>query len=419
MKITVSPQWSFVEAVDAAWQAYPGGLQFGAPNRIRVLEQWANVVGRERAVAELQSTLASYSNPDKAATELGLSSYALKKLRRSFAAMPAITPHAPPPKTLTEFLRRLPELEKEPEISLTVHAVPRFAGFLGYSESEIYFELAVPGEAPLRADAVLAPAGPGHPYLVLNLKGGKLDPQALEEAIALTDRCREALRAAFGVLITPRNLAVLSKEGRGIYPLQHFTDRASAALISMLGRPAKIKTPKTEVSAPAGAQLREMLEWVATANTNDEKKKSLEVLASKTFEVHEFLRCKYRNLRTRSSELDIVCEVVGPTTGFLIEYGRYFFVECKNWSAPAGAKEIRDFLGKLRKSRVRLGVYFSRNGITGEQQGTDALREIHSAYDQDGVCVVVISGQELSRLNNLADVLPLIDQKLDALRFDF
>lgn len=103
----------------------------------------------------------------------------------------------------------------------------------------------------------------------------------------------------------------------------------------------------------------------------------------------------------------------------LREYGRYFLVECKNWAAPAGAREIRDFLGKLRKSRVRLGIYFSRNGITGEQHGTDALREIHSAYDQDEICIVVVSEQDLAALQHVQDVLEVVEEKLDAIRFDF
>ncbi|WP_434683543.1 hypothetical protein [Pseudanabaena minima] len=63
MKIIVNPLWSFMEALDAAWKAYSGGQELGTTNRIRVLEQWANVVGCSRAVTELEETLAAYSNP--------------------------------------------------------------------------------------------------------------------------------------------------------------------------------------------------------------------------------------------------------------------------------------------------------------------------------------------------------------------
>src|SRR6266704_1236086 len=94
MRIAVRPEWSFIEAVDAAWDAYRGGREHGVPNRIRVLEQWANVVGRERAQREMEQTLSTYPDLDKASKDLGFSLYALKKLRRSFAQMPEITPYS-------------------------------------------------------------------------------------------------------------------------------------------------------------------------------------------------------------------------------------------------------------------------------------------------------------------------------------
>jgi hypothetical protein len=71
------------------------------------------------------------------------------------------------------------------------------------------------------------------------------------------------------------------------------------------------------------------------------------------------------------------------------ELGRYCLVECKNWSKPAGLSTVRDFLGKLDRCKTRLGIIFSGNGITGVDTGVDALREIHSRFDRDGVYVIV------------------------------
>ena len=64
MKIIVDPRWSFIESLEAAWDAYRGGRQFGTPNRIRVLEQWANVVGCQRAVTELETVIEIYGSPE-------------------------------------------------------------------------------------------------------------------------------------------------------------------------------------------------------------------------------------------------------------------------------------------------------------------------------------------------------------------
>ena len=92
MKIIVNPLWSFMEALEAAWEAYKGGLQFGVPNRIRVLEQWANVVGRSRAVTELEETLAAYKDSEEIRKHLGLSDYTVKRLKKQFKKMPELTP---------------------------------------------------------------------------------------------------------------------------------------------------------------------------------------------------------------------------------------------------------------------------------------------------------------------------------------
>ncbi|MCP4398818.1 MAG: hypothetical protein GY801_16160 [bacterium] len=92
MKIIIDPQWSFINALDAAWDAYPGGRELGVPNRIRVLEQWANVVGCERAISEFETVLKEHRTLGEASEHLGLSLYAIKKLRKRFGEMPAVTP---------------------------------------------------------------------------------------------------------------------------------------------------------------------------------------------------------------------------------------------------------------------------------------------------------------------------------------
>lgn len=92
MKIIIDPKWTFIEALKAAWDAYKGGLEYGVPNRTRVLEQWANVVGRRRAVSELEEALSAYKNSAEVEKYLGLSSYTVRKLRKQFKAMPVVTP---------------------------------------------------------------------------------------------------------------------------------------------------------------------------------------------------------------------------------------------------------------------------------------------------------------------------------------
>ena len=80
---------------------------------------------------------------------------------------------------------------------------------------------------------------------------------------------------------------------------------------------------------------------------------------------------------------------------------------------------MRDFIGKMLKSRTRLGILFAKNGITGEGTGLDALREIQSAYDRDGIFLLVLSLSDLGEIKNGGDFIALLDLKSDKLRFDF
>lgn len=418
----VDPAWTFDEALDAAWAAYGGGRQFGAPNRIKMLEQWANVVGRDRAVAELDDALSKYPNIAAAVDATGLSAYALRRIKRSFRQMPTLAADAKNATTIDEFVRSLPHLANDSELGFLTRTVPRLAALLGYSDAEQFYEPSLPGVGRgVRADAVLAPSGPQRPHIIIEVRRALLDQATLHVVV---DRLRSLVAnsgAHAGLVLSPTALVGLSA-GQTVYVASTDTARHSLkSLVALLQRPDHVlRLPETDrPSASPGDRLSSLLDEVVAAGSNEEKKRSLEGLAAEVFSAHASIHCKYRNLRTRSSELDIVCGLLpGTDIAFLRELGRFFIVECKNWQKPAGAKEIRDFLGKLRKCRVHVGVYFSRRGITGQEHGTDALREIHAAFDQDGTYILVVTGQDLQGLDSPSAMMELLEARTDALRFD-
>jgi hypothetical protein len=420
MKIVVDPKWTFIEALQAAWKAYSGGVEFGAPNRIRVLEQWANIVGREQAIAELEATISDFETIELASRGLCLSKYAIRKLRKSFKAMPVLTPASAEPQDIYELLKLLPTIDFPNEMSLIVYAIPRLATLLGYAKSELHFEPALAGNPRLRPDALLVLQGTYQPHMVIEtklLKQYSLDDWEYAKA-RLTEYISSS-NAELGIVLSPNRLLVQYNGESLSYDLRALTRTQAESLQKILYRKPSTSTVKSERKTDANQHLAELLSAVGLAKTNNDKKNSLERLAVEVFEIHSFLRCKFKNLRTASSEIDLVCEYLGNiSSNFLDEYGRYFLVECKNWAKPAGAKEIRDFLGKLRKTRTRLGIFFSKSGITGAAKGTDALRELHSAYDQDGTSIIILANSDLRSVTKLSDVLDLIDGKLDALRFD-
>ncbi len=422
MKIVVDPEWTFIEAVNAAWKAYPGGKQYGVPNRIRVLEQWANVVGKERAENELSTIVAENSGIKTTAELLGFSEYAIRKLKKSFSKMPflSLTPNSDS-LTLKDFLASIPFISANSEISFTIQVIPKLASLLGYSDNEIFFEVNIGANFRERADVIFAPSGLEHPYIIFEIKGkNKSFNKFFESSLEQIKYYCSLTSSSIGVLIDFEQITIISHDNTSTFNFSNLKEKDIKEIEFKLKKPNSFKLEEKEPLGTTSHNLFTMLKEVENSKTNDEKKKSLESLAAMVFESHHNISCIYKNLRTKSSEIDIVCEIQNIDLNFkLRDHGRYFLVECKNWSKPVGAKEIRDFIVKLQKSRLKLGIYFATNGITGERDGADALREIHSVYDKEELFVVVISHQDLSKLNHFNEVIKVIEQKIEAIKFDF
>jgi hypothetical protein len=158
---------------------------------------------------------------------------------------------------------------------------------------------------------------------------------------------------------------------------------------------------------------------VKNAATNAEKGKTLEHLAKLLFEGIDCLECKHSRLGTASSEVDLVVQYNRRMEATIFdEFGRYFLVECKNWQARVGAPVIRDFVEKMRKIRVGLGVLITRNDATGKDRDKDALREVHYHFDRDGLYVAVLSEEDLEAVKQGASFYDILELRIEQLRFD-
>lgn len=115
MSIIIDPQWTFIDTLQAAWKAYPGGVQLGAPNRVRSLERWANVVGQERAIFELDTLLQEYPSLEEAAKAFGMSVSTLRRIRKNFKAMPRVTPFSQEPSKIVEQIELLKTTKSDTE----------------------------------------------------------------------------------------------------------------------------------------------------------------------------------------------------------------------------------------------------------------------------------------------------------------
>jgi hypothetical protein len=105
VRVKIARDWTFMQAIDAAWEAYRGiGLE-SKGYRNSVLMAWGNVVGRERALLEFDAFINSYAASfERAAKAIGVSVGSLKKIRKHIASLPPSVAPPPPPPTRHRFV---------------------------------------------------------------------------------------------------------------------------------------------------------------------------------------------------------------------------------------------------------------------------------------------------------------------------
>jgi len=310
----------------------------------------------------------------------------------------------------------LPTTEFRHELEFTSSVVPRLAAILGYAELETFYDHAT-GEGRRRADVVFSKEVEACPWIVVEVKNFKARNPG--DWVYQLRHYLDALGTHLGVILSPELLIIVddSKKRRS-YRLNDLTIEDAEEIFVSLSRarqpPAK---PQAEVSR---SNFLNLVEAVEHGKTNTEKGRSLEELARFMLSGIPPLNCKHTNLRTRSSEIDLVIEYSGIEQRIPLfeELGRYCLVECKNWSNPVGVGPVRDFIGKLEKSKTRLGLIFSKSGITGAHGGADALREILSLFDRTGAYILVFSLEEIRSITDSLTFMSALDRKADSLRFD-
>jgi hypothetical protein len=86
----------------------------------------------------------------------------------------------------------------------------------------------------------------------------------------------------------------------------------------------------------------------------------------------------------------------------------FFLVECKFWDKPADSTAVGYFLKTCEDRRVALGVMFSRNGVTGSQQGGTAAHSLAFASSYRGTNLVVFDENSLVALQSDAQFVDML-----------
>ncbi len=317
---------------------------------------------------------------------------------------------------LLEMLRSLPNRSFITEIDFMREVVPNLVSLLGYQETETFYGHS---SKQYRADVVMASSVISKPWIIIELKSKKTLKASL--AIQQVKQYLKSFNSSIGVILSPASLILIKiKPYEQIFEfnLQTIEIDEINQIFNIISRDTQL-LDHIEFEESYGKAVQ-LIELVEKSITNDEKGKSLENLARFLLESIPSLRCKYPNLETKSSEIDLVIEYdhLKGELPLLEELGRYALIECKNWSKPVGVGYVRDFMGKLDKCKIKLGIIFSKNGVTGVNSGVDALREIQSRFDRDGIYILVFSLDELKEIKDGMGFYKAIDLKADRLRFD-
>lgn len=139
------------------------------------------------------------------------------------------------------------------------------------------------------------------------------------------------------------------------------------------------------------AECRELLRQCGEAKIAAVKGRSLEALVEVLFTANHAFEVVNKRVSTGDEEIDIVVKNNIDRPFWNALQSPLFFVECKNWQKPVGAREIRDFEVKLRNhgALARVGFMVAIGGVTSE-----AVHELKRA-GRDRAHLVIITGEDI------------------------
>jgi len=156
-------------------------------------------------------------------------------------------------------------------------------------------------------------------------------------------------------------------------------------------------------------QVRNGLSDLATAGDPQAKGEALEQLMAAVFSIKPQLQVVHRTYSTGDEEIDLIVKnnVSRPFWQGLAS--PLLFVECKNWVAPVGAPELRNFEVKLQNHTpmTRVGILVAPGGFTSE-----ALNAIKRA-SRDPYLIALVTREHLDQLaQGATSVLDWLEQVL-------
>ncbi|TYL35856.1 hypothetical protein CV102_25560 [Natronococcus pandeyae] len=316
-------------------------------------------------------------------------------------------------------------------------AANKFCRALGIDTEHLFYEVMI-SESRF-ADAVIAPSRTSKPWVILEFKTIGDDSMV---NLGLVEELRSDSDAEVGVALRPNSIGVTYENDRVMYVLSTLNEGEAGILLDILSPPEDYFDEKDEEEKDEedlfGVNISNVdsdkykfdrfkidvdgfiqaVREVENAETNQEKGDTFEDLAKILFNALDNVVVRDTNVKNNTGEVDLIVEYLGSDDLTIFDdWGRYFLVECKNWKDSVGVSEIRDFYGKMDKTKVDLGIIFARNGISGDN-GVNAKRWIQDYYQRDSCMILVISEEHIRLLlEGESDLYSTLDDEMYKRKF--
>lgn len=154
-----------------------------------------------------------------------------------------------------------------------------------------------------------------------------------------------------------------------------------------------------------------------TSKSGESQGKALEILASYIISCIPGCRT-YLRVKSISSEYDVVCSLQTPNVDFRSELGRYFVVECKDWTEPLGFTQFAKFCRVLDSLKITFGILFSKNGISGSGKNKYSEREQLKVFQDRGMVIIVIDKKDIKKIEEGQNFIAILREKYEQIRLD-
>ena len=151
---------------------------------------------------------------------------------------------------------------------------------------------------------------------------------------------------------------------------------------------------------------------VDAATTSNAKGAAFEALCEYLFGELDGVDVVERDASMPAEEIDLVLWNAGVEEE-LRPLDPIIFVECKNWSKAVGAPVLDNFIAKLRRRRLKTGIFIAANGVTGtfNVSGERGACGIINSALQEGLRIIVLEMSDLRSITSIDDLKALLKKR--------